>query len=193
MFPFFQSLETSPDSHNFSNMMESNLETTSASSFRLMGCMSSGHIDFCTFSIMRWSYTRRDFSSPAPTQKFRDTRDVRNMVSSEDWGKEPTKCMPALPFHLSEGVNSPLPNSFYPVYLKKPYLLFFTSLTKFTFTCALTFLIPSLHVQTASLFSSQATHSCIYCQYFFFFFLSLTSRSLLSHIFAEGFKRVSSW
>lgn len=39
MFPFFQTQRTLPDSHNFSNMLESDLATTSASSFRTLGCM----------------------------------------------------------------------------------------------------------------------------------------------------------
>lgn len=48
--------------------------------------------------------------------------------------------------------------------------------------CILAFLIPTLHVQTASLYFSLATHHCFCCLYFSFSFLSLsvTSRFLLS-------------
>jgi len=44
----FQSQGALPDSHNFSNMMESGLATTSASSFRSLECMSSGPIELNT-------------------------------------------------------------------------------------------------------------------------------------------------
>lgn len=37
--------------------MESSLASTSASSLRTLGCMSSDHIDLYTFSFMRWSWT----------------------------------------------------------------------------------------------------------------------------------------
>ena len=57
MFPFSQSLESSLDSHDFLNIMESVLVSTSANSFRTMGCMSSSPIDLYTFSLMRWSQT----------------------------------------------------------------------------------------------------------------------------------------
>ena len=57
MFPFFQSLGTSPDCHDFSNIMESGLATTSASSLRTLGCIASGPMDFCTFRFCRRSRT----------------------------------------------------------------------------------------------------------------------------------------
>jgi len=41
IFPFFQSPRTSPDSHDFSNMVERGLATTSAHSFRSLGCILS--------------------------------------------------------------------------------------------------------------------------------------------------------
>jgi len=56
-FFFFQPLGTSHDSHDFSDMMEVSLATTSASSFRTLECMSSSSIDLYTFSLMRWSQT----------------------------------------------------------------------------------------------------------------------------------------
>ncbi|KAK4825808.1 hypothetical protein QYF61_002413 [Mycteria americana] len=44
---------TSPDCHDFSNIMESGLATTSANSFRTLGCISSGPIDLCMFRLLR--------------------------------------------------------------------------------------------------------------------------------------------
>ena len=67
------------------------------------------------------------------------------------------------------------------MYLKNPLLLFFRSLAKFNSICALAFLTPSLHIQTASLYSSQPTHPCFHSLHFSFLSLSLTSRPLLSH------------
>jgi len=67
------------------------------------------------------------------------------------------------------------------MYLKKPFLLFFTSLTKFSSIYALTFLILSLHIQTTALNSSQDTHPCFHFLYISLFSLSLSCRSLLSH------------
>jgi len=45
MFPFFQSLGTSPDCHDLWNIMESGLAMTSANSLRTLGCISSGPTD----------------------------------------------------------------------------------------------------------------------------------------------------
>jgi len=57
IFPFLQSPGTSPDYHDFSNIMGSVLATTSGSSLRTLGCISSGPIDFCMFRFLRWSQT----------------------------------------------------------------------------------------------------------------------------------------
>lgn len=46
IFSVFQSVETSPDCHDFSN---SGLATSLASSLRTQGCISSGLMYFCTF------------------------------------------------------------------------------------------------------------------------------------------------
>jgi len=54
-------------------------------------------------------------------------------------------------------------------------MLFSMFLTKFSPTLA--FLISSLHVQVASLYSSQATHPCFHCPCMFLFSISLASRS----------------
>ncbi|KAK4806919.1 LOW QUALITY PROTEIN: hypothetical protein QYF61_012640 [Mycteria americana] len=47
--------------------------------------------------------------------------------------------------------------------------------------CALAFLIPSLHIQAESLYSSQDTCPCFHCLCISFLHFSLTKRSLLSH------------
>jgi len=47
-FPFFQSSGTSPDSHDFSNMMKSGSATTSAISLRTLGWIWSGLMDLYT-------------------------------------------------------------------------------------------------------------------------------------------------
>lgn len=57
MFPFFWSLWTLPDSHDFSDMMESVLATMSASFFRTLRCMLFCPTDSCTFSIITRSWT----------------------------------------------------------------------------------------------------------------------------------------
>jgi len=51
----------------------------------------------------------------------------------------------------------------------------------FSYIYTIAFLISALQVWKASLYSSLATCSCFHYLYFSFLFLSLTSRSLLSH------------
>jgi len=52
---------------------------------------------------------------------------------------------------------------FWPMNLLNPYLLFFTSLPKFSSISVLSCLIPSLHIWIASLYSFQAIHPCFHC------------------------------
>ena len=59
---------------------------------------------------------------------------------------------------------------FWPMYLWNPFLLFSTSLAKFSSICTLVFLIPSLHVWMVFLCSSQATDPCFHCLYFLLLF-----------------------
>lgn len=54
-FPFFQSLGISSDSYDFSNMMGSSLETTSASTFTTPGHISFGLMHLDSFSLKRQS------------------------------------------------------------------------------------------------------------------------------------------
>jgi len=61
--------------------------------------------------------------------------------------------------------------------LKKRFLLFFTSDTKFNSIYTLAFLILSVHIWTISLYPSQVTHPSFHC--FSIFSHSLTSRSLV--------------
>ena len=65
-------------------------------------------------------------------------------------------------------------------YLQKP-LLFFTSLKKFSSSCALSILIPSLHSQAVSLYSFRNPCPCLYCLCISLLCFSLTRRSLLGH------------
>ncbi|KAK4810548.1 hypothetical protein QYF61_004511 [Mycteria americana] len=48
-------------------------------------------------------------------------------------------------------------------------------------SCALAFLIPSLHIQAVSLYSSQDTHPWFHCLCISFLRCTLSRRSLLSH------------
>ena len=49
-------------------------------------------------------------------------------------------------------------------------------------SAVLAFLLPSLHVQTASLYSSQVKHPCFHCLYAAFLPFSLICKSLPSHV-----------
>jgi len=110
------------------------------------------------------------------------------LTDSEDWGKEFTEYLSLLYVHWSQfslliyqGGTLSFDYLFWPVYLQNPFLIVFISISMFIFICTLAFLSPSLYVWSASLYSSQATHSCFHFLYFSFFSFSLTSRSLLSH------------
>ncbi|KAK4818403.1 hypothetical protein QYF61_012324 [Mycteria americana] len=63
----------------------------------------------------------------------------------------------------------------------KTFLLFFASLAKFSSSCALAFLTPSLHNCAASLYSSQDLSPCFCCLCISFLPFSLTSRSQVIH------------
>ena len=97
-------------------------------------------------------------------------RDVENLTSSEDRGKEldellPSPCLlkPVLLIYqrvytllgMSVLINVPVESHL------------FTFLNKF---CALAFLIPSLHIQLAFLYSFQVTHPYFHCLYISFLF-----------------------
>ncbi|KAK4814468.1 hypothetical protein QYF61_018986 [Mycteria americana] len=64
---------------------------------------------------------------------------------------------------------------------RKPFLLFFASLAKFSSSCSLAFLTPSRHKRAASLYSSQVTRPCFHCLCSSLLLFSLTSMSQLSH------------
>jgi len=65
------------------------------------------------------------------------------------------------PFSCIRWVTLSLDHLFWPAYLQNPLLLLFTSFTKLISVHTLAFLILK-HVQTTSLYSSQATHLCFY-------------------------------
>jgi len=99
MFPFFHSLVTLSDSHDFSKMMDSGWATTLASYLRSLRYVSSDSIDLYTFSLRSWSQTcssltfRGESAPPVSTKRFREMRfrDMKNMrilAASDNWGKE---------------------------------------------------------------------------------------------------------
>lgn len=109
LFPFFQSLGTSPDSHGFLNMMESNLKTTLTNSFNILGCLVSVPIDLNVCSFM-WSQScsslrrsRRGFPPSTTSWRFRD---MRYLFSRQLDSYNFFICVAFLNFLIS----SPLPN-----------------------------------------------------------------------------------
>lgn len=90
MFLLFQLVWTSPDHHDLKNY-GSGLAISSTSSLRSCGCISSGPLDLCTFSILNWSqiwsFPRVDdssFSHSLPAFAFPG---VAWSLACEDWGK----------------------------------------------------------------------------------------------------------
>jgi len=86
----------------------------------------------------------------------------------------------SFPFSLFRRDTLSFASLLWTMYLKKPFLLFFKFLAKLNSICALIFLIPSLHILTASLYSSQATYPQSHSLHISFLSLSLTSRSFIS-------------
>lgn len=66
------------------------------------------------------------------------------------------------------------------MYLQNPFL-FLTFLTKFSFMYTLTFMILSLHIYMASLYSFQALHPFFHDIYMSLISHSLTGKSLFNH------------
>lgn len=75
-FPFFRSLGPSPDCHGFWSMMESSLATTSASSLRTLGCISSGPSAGLKPDLL---LQRVGLHSSSPCPEI--------AIASENWGK----------------------------------------------------------------------------------------------------------
>ena len=90
MFPFFQSPGTVPDNHDFSNMIENGLATTSASSFRFLQMyVVWPHGLVCiqpheAVLDLLLAHSGRDFVPLIPVSSFRDTRIVGSLTASED-------------------------------------------------------------------------------------------------------------
>jgi len=78
--------------------MESILATTSASSFRTLGCMSSSPIDLYTFRLMRWSQTCSTLTQILlPQLLLRSSGTwIRSLTGDEDRGEELTKYLSLL-------------------------------------------------------------------------------------------------
>lgn len=80
------------DCHSFSSMMYSGLGTSSDTSLRTLGCILSGHMDLCTFMLLRsqtWSSPTvggSSFSWYLPLDSVY-LGYVTRMIASEDWGK----------------------------------------------------------------------------------------------------------
>lgn len=117
-------------------------------------------------------------------------RDMGSLTGNEDRGKEVVGYLSIFyvyrfqfSFLVYQRGNSLLGLSFLTkcIYLYNPFLLFFAPLASLSFTCAYFFLIPSLHIQAASPYSSQASCPCFQCLWISFLYLSFTSRSSLSH------------
>lgn len=88
MFSLFQSLGTSSECHDFSNMMYSDPRTISASYLRSLGCISLGSMDYVhvpqmlsnlIFSCDGWA-----FIPPIPTLRLRHLRHVGGAITNED-------------------------------------------------------------------------------------------------------------
>lgn len=118
-------------------------------------------------------YRKRDFISP--TLRFMDWREVRSPKYCEwsQWRLRQTQGSPyplslVLPSHLLR-LHILLGLSFMTDTLTDPHLVFFTSLAKSLYICALAFVIPSLHIWTISLYLSKprvpASTGCAFLSY----------------------------
>lgn len=108
MFPFFQSMRTSPDFHDFKNMMDSGLKTMSASFLKTLGCMSSGPIDFISGPGFAPHLEWEGFIQPPPTQRTGDLErsrkpqvpvksEAKNSLSISDFSTSDTTSSRFLP------------------------------------------------------------------------------------------------
>ena len=104
VLPFFQSPGTSPECRDFSNIMEGGLETTSATSLRTLGCISSGPMDWCMFRFLRWSRTWSSLTvgglcSPCPCLAVHPVercgkRDRQGRLRQKScWVPQPSPCL----------------------------------------------------------------------------------------------------
>lgn len=66
IFPLPQSMATSLDYHDFSNMMDSALATLSTRCLRICPWISLGLIHLCPFRYLRWSWTWSFATSDSP-------------------------------------------------------------------------------------------------------------------------------
>ena len=115
---------------------------------------------------------------------FRDMRDVWQALSTEAKNLLSTSALlvfifPIFPFTFFRGNALALACLFWLMFLKNRFLLLFTSPIKSSSICALTFLIPSLHIQVACMYSSQASHPCFHCLYISLLSFDLTNSSTL--------------
>ena len=127
--------------------------------------------------LLPWSLLRSSGTQKAWKAQIMIKTEAKNSLSASAFSMSEEV---SSPFSFFRGGTLSFVCLFCPMYLKSPFL-FFQSLTKFNYICALAFLTPSLYVWTSFLYNSQATHPQFHCSYFSFFSLSLTSRFLFSH------------
>ena len=105
IFPLFQSVGTSPDCHDLWNMMDSGLATSSTSSLRIHGWISSGPIDLCTFMFLKWSQI-----CSSPTADILPTMNravwVKHLQQIEIWSRIRKVCLQDTIFQLILERNS---------------------------------------------------------------------------------------
>ncbi|KAK4816953.1 hypothetical protein QYF61_025776, partial [Mycteria americana] len=117
-----------------------------------------------------FSYRGRNFAFTVPALRSIHWRGVGGKAASEDSVKKVVEYLSLLLIQCYQLASR--------VHQGKPFLLFFASLAKFSSSCALAFLTPSLHNRAASLYFSQDTCPCFHCLCISFLPFSLTSSLL---------------
>lgn len=154
--------------------MESILAITSARSFRTIGCISSSPVELNTFSLMRWPWTSSALIlggilllwSPLGSSGTWDTCEAWVTVETEEKNSLSISAFSTskeaiFPFSFNREGTLSFARLLWSMYLNKIFLLLFTFLAKLYFICFHTsisyvFPVPSLHILTASPYSSQA-------------------------------------
>lgn len=175
IFHFLQSLGTSPNSPDFWHMIDSGLVTTSASSLGILRCTLLGPMGFCMFIFLRWSQTWSSLTMKGtsfPQSLTWGSGAWEMHRSGYQWKVRQKNLMTTSASSMLVLTISSFfirGAKFYLIFfsqstnLLKPLLLFFMSLAKFSFNCVIDFLISSLHMWSASLYSSQDTCTWFHC------------------------------
>lgn len=126
-------------------------------------------------------------TSPWAVFSFRDLRDLKRLITKENWSSRieyfSCFCVTDLPTYLMccEFIFFGFSFSDQSV-CRSPCYFFFTSLPKFSSSCALVVVIPSLHVWAAFLYCLQDVCLCFHCLWVSFLFFSSARRGLHNHI-----------